>query len=239
MKNDKDKIRGMFRRISSKYDFLNTLLSLNIDTCWRKRAAGFLQGENGYILDLCCGTHKMGMEVLDAGMAFRGIIGVDFCLEMLLEGKKRTEVNSSCMVSVCGDAETLPFKDRAFSGVIMAFGLRNIIEKGQALRECCRVLKEGGSFVILEFSIPDSSLIRPLYLFYFKYILAFVGGMISGDKDAYTYLPDSVMGFSTPDSIRAMLKDAGFSGISSTPLTWGIVTVYAEKKDKANKNLAE
>jgi len=215
----------MFTAIAPRYDFLNHLLSLNIDRSWRRAAVARLGWEArpaGVYLDLCAGTLDLAAE-LARRPGFRGtVLGADFAVPMLVRGKGK----ASRTVSVGADALALPFPDAAFDGALVGFGVRNLADLDAGLVEAARVLKPGARFVILEFATPRFAPLRAAYLFYFRRILPVVGRMVSKHRDAYTYLPESVLDFPSPEALAQRLGAAGFSKVGFELLTGGICAVH-------------
>jgi len=163
------------------------------------------------------------------------IVGVDFSAPMIDLGRKKVagaHVADRVHLSVA-PAEALPFGDRAFDGATVAFGLRNVPERRQALAEMHRILRPGGRAVILEFTTPPGRLFRGLYLWYFHRVLPVIGGCVSGHRPAYSYLPASVAEFPTPRELSAWMEDAGFRGVTYRLLTGGIVAIHVGIKDSA------
>ena len=224
----------MFDRIAPRYDFLNRLLSVGIDTRWRKAAADTL-GLRGAarVLDLCTGTGDLLIEALGRDPQVTGV-GVDLSSQMLVRGvgklERRALLARAAMVS--GDGERLPLKAALFDGALVSFGIRNIGRTDLALRELQRVLKAGGRLVILEFSMPKG-LLGSLYRLYFGRVLPRIGGLVSGDASAYAYLPASVERFHAPGELGALMCEAGFESVSWRPLTGGIAHLHVGNKPKA------
>ena len=221
-------IRDMFDRIAPRYDFLNRLLSLGIDRRWRRFAVSQLGSpDDGTILDIATGTGDMSLEIGRQTNAGVKVVGSDFTQGMLILARKKIAkspyhdrimlLNSSC--------EALPHPSGVFDGVSIAFGIRNVIDRAQGLREMARVLKPGGRGVILEFATPTHRLVRAAYLFYFLKILPWLGGLIS-HRGAYQYLPDSVLEFPNRETFKAMMEEAGFKDVEVFDLTLGIATVH-------------
>ena len=215
----------MFTAIAPRYDFLNHLLSLNVDRSWRRTAVARLGWEarpSGVYLDLCAGTLDLAAE-LARQPGFRGtVLGTDFALPMLALGKSK----APRAVPVGADALALPFPDAAFDGALVGFGVRNLADLDAGLVEAARVLKGGARFVILEFATPRWAPLRAAYLFYFRHVLPAVGRMISKHRDAYTYLPESVLDFPEPEALAARFGAAGFRDVRFERLTGGICAVH-------------
>ena len=204
----------MFSDIAPTYDLLNRLLSFGVDRLWRKRAVASLLrdsvGEEARFLDLATGTADVALEVhRQAGSGAR-VVGVDFAYPMLARGKAKAKKRGGTLSLIQGDGLSLPFRDGAFDGVIIAFGLRNFEDREAGLAEMGRVLKKGGRLVVLEFGHPEG-LFGLLYAFYFRVLLPVVGRLVSAHRSAYNYLPSTVYEF--PRS-RAALGDDARCGLS-------------------------
>jgi len=228
----KDEIQEMFAAISKRYDLLNRLLSLNRDKYWRKIAVSELHLKNGsLVLDLCAGTGDVGIEITRRD-DFRGsVISGDFCREMLKIGVVKCQrLGTNNIEFICVDAEDLPFKDNLFDGVIIAFGIRNVQDKKEALSEISRILQKGGRVVILEFGVPTNRFFKQIYHLYFRKILPSIGRIISRSSTAYSYLPDSVKIFPAREEFAALMQDAGVREVRYFDLTCGIVTIYVGTK---------
>jgi len=223
-------VRDKFASVTKKYDLLNGLLSCYIDHYWRWATTRELdEFKEGPILDLCAGTLPISLEIIR--QAARPLVAVDFCYEMLHYGISRTKGGETEYISpICGDGENLPLPDQRFQGITVAFGVRNLSRVEQGLREMLRVLLPGGKLVILEFSRPKNPLISPIYRLYLHKFLPFMAGIISGDREAYHYLAESIQGFYEPDVLAGMMKDAGFREVKYRPMTMGIVTLYTGRK---------
>jgi demethylmenaquinone methyltransferase/2-methoxy-6-polyprenyl-1,4-benzoquinol methylase len=221
------KIEKMFSAIAPSYDMLNLLLSAGRDRQWRKEGIRKLSPGNGIYLDLACGTCDLALEMRRQG-ADAKIVAADFSHEMLLLGKEK--VNGSNIRIVRGDALSLAFPDDVFTGVTCAYGIRNFENLEKGITEILRVLKPGGRAVILEFTTPSNRLVRAAYLFYFTRILPLIGGIVSGNFEAYSYLPRSAINFPDRNRLLGIFRSAGFAGVEVTPLTFGICDLlYAEK----------
>jgi demethylmenaquinone methyltransferase/2-methoxy-6-polyprenyl-1,4-benzoquinol methylase len=230
-----DSIRKLFGSVAPRYDFLNHLLSLRRDIYWRKKAVGQLAESEGWILDMATGTGDVAIEIIHQYGDGRKVFGLDFS-EPMIRGayqkllKKRL---SGKITLSLGDALYLPFRNSAFSAAIIAFGLRNMQDKEQALSEMIRVTKEGGKVIVLEFTLPRRGLMKALYPIYFKRILPRVGGFISGDQGAYAYLPESVFLFRYAAQYEELMRRSGLERVHSTTLTGGVASIIAGiKKDR-------
>jgi demethylmenaquinone methyltransferase/2-methoxy-6-polyprenyl-1,4-benzoquinol methylase len=223
----------MFDRIAPRYDLLNRLLSAGVDVRWRRKAVDALDlAGPACILDLCTGTADLLIEALGRDPRLRGL-GADLSPQMLARGLRKLERRGMAPRSAlaCGDAERLPLRAGRFDGALVSFGIRNVGDREQALREMIRVLRPGGRLVVLEFSMPPG-LLGTLYRFYFGRVLPLIGGIISGDPGAYSYLPASVAAFPTPDAFGALMEEAGFVAVSWKPLTGGIATLHRGEKPR-------
>jgi demethylmenaquinone methyltransferase/2-methoxy-6-polyprenyl-1,4-benzoquinol methylase len=221
-------IREMFDAIAPRYDLLNRLLSLGIDRRWRTFAVGQLQvPEGGWVLDVATGTGDVALEVAARTPESVRIVGADFTQGMLVRGQEKIARSpfAGRILLVNAPCEALPHPSGLFAGVTIAFGIRNVVDRPAGLREMHRVLKPGGRAVILEFSNPKSPLFRRLYYFYFRRVLPFIGGLFS-HRSAYQYLPDSVLEFPDQERFKAMMAEAGFTGLRHHDLTFGVATVY-------------
>ena len=225
--NKREYVQAMFAEIAPRYDFLNHVLSLNIDKGWRRKALAALQwprSPGGRYLDLCAGTLDVG-AALSRAKGFNGfIIGADFAMPMLQHGASKAR--RSVLAPVNADALSLPIANASLDGAIVAFGIRNVADLDACLREVRRLLRPSARFVILEFSTPSSVLVRTFYQAYFHYVLPFIGRMISGHKSAYTYLPLSVAKFPTRDVLATHMREAGFVNVTWQSLTLGVAAIH-------------
>ena len=216
-------IRDMFSDVAPRYDFLNHLLSGSLDHRWRAAAAGALQAD-GLVLDLCSGTGDQAIALHKRGVQS---IATDFCVPMLaLASAKHRKLASPRPTNVAGDALRLPYPSGRFAGATVAFGLRNVAVLDAALIEIARTLEPGGGLAVLEFAVPTSSLLRQMYLFYFRRILPLIGRMVSSSNRAYSYLPESVLQFPQRNEFLEQLDRAGFEDCTWKDLTGGIVCLY-------------
>ena len=224
-------VREMFTSIAPRYDFLNHLLSLNIDRLWWNRTAGMfagiLQRPNVRILDLCCGTGDMTLALEKRATKSAKILGADFSHAMLQRALPKS--GSGRLHWVEGDALQLPFAACQFHLVTSAFGFRNLSDYDAGLREIARVLCEGGEIGILDFGEPKG-LIGEFYRIYFRRVLPAVGSVVSGVRGPYAYLPASVQRFPAPDQMLERMRQAGFAEVSWTPFTFGIAGLYRGRK---------
>jgi demethylmenaquinone methyltransferase/2-methoxy-6-polyprenyl-1,4-benzoquinol methylase len=235
MKDPEEKkqfVREKFSSISKDYDFLNSLLSLNIDRYWRWVTTRMLREfPEGVVLDLCAGTLPLTLE-LTRQAPKRQVLAVDFCEDMLRAGLKTLpgDDRSRRFQPVCGDGEKIPVAGGSVWGITVAFGVRNLSRTEVGLHEMHRVLKPGGKLLILELSRPQNPLVKPFYNFYLNRLLPKLAGLISGDREAYEYLASSIAGFHEPEELLRMMRQAGFAEAFRRPLSFGIVTIYVGVK---------
>lgn len=227
----KEQMAKMFNNISHRYDFLNHFLSLGIDKLWRKTAIGFLKPlYPQFILDVATGTGDFAIQALNLNP--QKITGIDISEGMLSIGRKKIQkLKLSHRIELLkGDSENLQFADDTFDAVTVGFGVRNFEDLEKGLSEIWRVLKPGAMLVVLEFSRPRRFPMRQLYNFYFKNILPGLGRLISKDKSAYTYLPESVEAFPDGMDFENILNKVGFKETACKPLTFGISSIYTARK---------
>ena len=224
-------VQRTFSQIAPRYDLLNHLLSFNVDRAWRRKAIaalGWEQARQGVYVDLCAGTLDVAAE-LSRRPGFAGrVIGADFAEPMLRAGAGKA--SPAIVSAVAADAVDLPMPDACASGVIVAFGIRNLADLDRGFREVRRVLAPGARFVILEFTTPRSSIVRAAYHLYFHHVLPRIGAIISGHRTAYTYLPRSVAHFPIEDALAARMCAAGFADVQWTALTLGIAAIHVGTK---------
>lgn len=227
----KEQVAQMFNNISPKYDLLNRVLSMGIDISWRKQAVKMLVKEKPkLILDVATGTADFAIEALS--LQPTKIIGVDISEGMLNLGKEKIrKMNLTDKIELqIGDSERLLFEDETFDAVIVSFGVRNFENLEKGLQDICRVLKKGGTLVVLEFSQPQGFIFSRLYNFYSKHILPIIGKLVSKDTSAYTYLPESVKAFPFGEQFLTVMQKVGFSETVCKELTFGISSIYKGKK---------
>lgn len=227
----KEQVALMFNSISGRYDFLNHFLSLGIDKRWRKKAVKILAASKpGLVLDVATGTADFAIQALDAGPL--NVVGVDISEGMLAVGRKKLEEKGLTrkIELRLADSENLPFPDNNFDAVTVGFGVRNFEDLKKGLREINRVLKPGGQLIVLEFSRPARFPFKQVYNLYFKFILPKIGRLVSRDKSAYTYLPESVEAFPDGEKFLAILQETGFKNTACTALTFGVSSIYTAQK---------
>ncbi|MFA9289898.1 MAG: bifunctional demethylmenaquinone methyltransferase/2-methoxy-6-polyprenyl-1,4-benzoquinol methylase UbiE [Solirubrobacteraceae bacterium] len=227
----KTQVETMFDNVAFTYDILNRILSFNIDIYWRNILVDLIKGlKNNKILDIATGTGDLAITI--AKKIKTEVTGFDLSQNMLsVADKKVKKENLSKYVSLIhGDAENMPFNENEYDIVTVSFGVRNFENLDKGLTEIYRVLKLNGSLFILEFSQPENFIFKKLYFFYFTKILPFIGGILSKDKYAYSYLPSSVYNFPHGEQMLAILSKNGFKNTSFKKLTFGIASIYIAKK---------
>jgi demethylmenaquinone methyltransferase/2-methoxy-6-polyprenyl-1,4-benzoquinol methylase len=223
----KEQVARMFDNISHRYDFLNHFLSLGIDKAWRKKAINLLRPlKPRQMLDVATGTGDFALQALSLNPD--KITGVDISDGMLQVGRKKMQDRKVAdkIVLQLADSENLPFEENKFDAVTVGFGVRNFEHLERGLEEIFRVLRPGGVAVILEFSRPRKFPFKQGYNFYFKFILPKIGRIVSSDKTAYTYLPESVEAFPDGEDFLRILRDVGFKQTQCKSLTFGVSSIY-------------
>ena len=222
----------MFSGIAGKYDFLNHFLSLNIDKGWRRKVRQKLEpvlnDSNAVVLDVACGTGDLSFELQHDAKA--RVIGTDFCRPMLAVAADRGNKSGSPIPFVEADAMNLSFPADSFDALTIAFGLRNLPNFANGLKELHRVIKPGGQIAVLEFSSPVVPGFRQVFNFYFNQVLPRIGGLVSGSRGAYEYLPDSVSKFPAQKALVELMRETGFTSVEYTNLTGGIAAIHTGVK---------
>lgn len=225
-------IRKMFEDIAFSYDLQNSILSLRRDVAWRKVLVRSLRiPSKCTILDAATGTGEVTIEIVRQKPGVT-VVGTDISLRMLAIGGrkvKQRKMENRVHLSL-GDCRRLPFPGASFAAVSMAFGIRNIDERMQVLREFLRVLKPGGQLLIMEFGYPEDRLLRMLYELYFNHVLPPLGNWLSRTDYAYSYLVESVQSFPDEEAFLGEIEEAGFTGLSVRKLTFGIARIYSGSK---------
>lgn len=224
----------LFNSIARTYDSLNHWLSLGVDKSWRRRSLRWIVDPSApqQILDIACGTGDYSIAIARRAHPDTVVTGVDLTEAMLqvMRSKVEKEGLVGRIVAEQGNAEAMRFADNRFDRTTIAFGIRNFEHREQALREILRVLKPGGRLVILELSVPSNPLLRWCYNLYFTRLLPAIGGMVSGDKAAYRYLPASVLSFPNKREWMETMRRCGFRNVSHRAYTLGICRLYIGEK---------
>ncbi len=225
-------VASMFSRIATRYDLLNRLMSLGQDQSWRRRMAELAQlPANGLVLDLATGTGDVGLALLERYPDAK-VIGADFALPMMQVGQQKIGA-STPLYFVDADALALPFAANQFDSLLHAFLMRNIADIRAGWKEQWRVLKPGGRLVCLEIVGPTSTLIRGGYQLFFEKLVPKLGQLFSGDAEAYTYLPQSVLRFPPPKIISKLMRESGFVNVYYQPVMLGSITIHVGQKPES------
>lgn len=221
-------VEDMFDAVAPRYDLLNRILSFGIDRYWRSRAVRLLADEQPErVLDVATGTADLAIKI-ERALHPRNVVGVDLSEEMLAYGRAKIERQglSSRIALQQADAEDLPFADDTFDAAFVAFGVRNFEDLSAGLRDIRRVLRPGGTLVVLEFSQPRTPVVKQLYSWYSHHVLPRIGGLLSPNEGAYEYLPNSVEAFPDGADFLTRLSDSGYTDLLWQPLTFGIASLY-------------
>jgi demethylmenaquinone methyltransferase/2-methoxy-6-polyprenyl-1,4-benzoquinol methylase len=222
-------VQNMFDRIAGRYNLMNRLMTFGQDVSWRKfvvKQANLKAGNK--MLDLATGTGDIAFEALKTAPNLQ-VVGGDFSLGMMIEGQKQPFGDQ---VQWSGtDALNLPFADNTFDALTAGYLMRNVIDIPRAFSEQLRVLKPGGRVVILDTSPPPNNILRPFILIHLKYVIPMLGRMISGNADAYNYLPESTQKFKTADELAALMHDAGFTNVQYKTFMFGTMAVHWGEKN--------
>ena len=229
-----EKIQQLFDSIAKDYDKLNHILSLGVDRRWRKRALKWIidGNEDKSVLDLACGTGDFSLEIARHSGDGTRVCGLDLSEGMLeVMRRKVSQAGLSGRISVeQGNCEAMRYADASFDRATIAFGIRNFENRELSLKEILRVLKPGGRLVILELSVPSNPVLSWFYCLYFKTILPWIGGLVSGEKTAYSYLPASVLNFPKKEEWMATMRACGYNNVMHKSFTFGICRMYIGEK---------
>lgn len=223
----RENVWKMFDEISPTYDRTNRIISFGMDQRWRNRVAEYLPPQkNLKILDLATGTGDQALALIKSQASIDSITGIDLSSEMLAIAKKKIPTK---MQFLTADAEKLPFKAMSFDAATFSFGIRNVTDPLKSLKSIYRVLKPKGRCLILEFSLPPWPL-RSFFLFYLRYVLPIIAGMISKKRSAYQYLNRTIEHFPCGKEFCLLMKEAGFERLKQVPMNLGSVTLYIGEK---------
>ncbi len=222
-------VRAMFDSIAPRYDLLNSVLSFAIHSRWRvyaSRCAALKEGDAA--LDVCCGTGDFARELRRRAGRSGRVVGIDFSLPMLRAGRAKAETEK--VATAQADALRLPFPENVFNAATVGFGLRNVADPASALCEMARVVKPSGRVVVMEFAEPKGRFMQALYRVYSLRVMPVIGGLISGRREAYSYLPESVARWKSRQELCDLMRKAGLSEVRTRDLTFGIVCVHTGTK---------
>lgn len=218
-------VEKMFNDIAPTYDKLNHILSLNVDKSWRRKAVKHIVSRKPQrVLDIACGTGDFTIALAQAGVP--ELLGVDISEGMLEVGRRKVADLGLNIEMRVDDSEQLSLADDSVDAVSVAFGVRNFEHLQQGLNEMHRVIRPGGEVCVVELSVPQNPILLWGYKLYFLHVLPFFGGLISGNKGAYKYLPASVLNFPKPDAFCQMLRDAGFREVKARSFTFGLCRMF-------------
>lgn len=225
-------VRGMFNDIAPTYDRLNHILSFDIDKLWRKRVVRIIKRLGAkHIMDMATGTGDLAIAMARK-IEGSTIYGADFSSEMLAVAKQKIErlgLSERISLTEC-NAENIPLEDEAVDAATVAFGVRNFEHQKEALTEIMRTIRKDGHLIVLEFSNPRCTFVRWCYRFYSHYILSAIGRLVSKHATAYSYLPDSIDKFASPEAFTALLKEVGFASVERKSQSMGIAHIYIAHK---------
>ncbi len=233
-KTKSEEVREMFDNIAPTYDSLNHILSFSIDKIWRRRVVKIVKAENPEaILDVATGTGDLAIA-LAKGNPQAKVVGLDPSEGMLSVAERKIEAKGleGQVVLRCGAAESLAESDSSFDVVTVAFGVRNFGDLKEGLGQMIRSLKPGGKLVVLEFAVCDNWFVGPLYRLYSKWVMPFIGGLLSRDKKAYTYLPESIEEFERPAQFLSLMQECGLEGCYNRAQFWGVAQIYVGEVKK-------
>jgi demethylmenaquinone methyltransferase/2-methoxy-6-polyprenyl-1,4-benzoquinol methylase len=228
-----DYVLNQFDRIAARYDLTNDVISLGMHRLWKAKAVSSLIGnKSGKYLDVCTGTGDLALTIASRLNSGGQVVGLDFSANMLSVASSRANNAQAkgainCMVAFSqGDAQNLPFDDNSFDGAIISFGLRNLTNLSCGLSEMARVVKPGGRVVNLDLGHPTLPLFAPFFLTYFRHVVPVIGDLLQKDKQAYTYLPESLNTYPKPDKISELFSEAGLKNVQYLPLALGSVALH-------------
>lgn len=231
--NDKKESWKIFEKIALRYDLANRILSLGLDTMWRKRMAEFLPEKNELIhADIATGTADVIIALRQSSTKIIESIGIDKSPKILMLAEKKILKHhffSTTLLKI-GDGEKIPLKEKSCDVATLSFGIRNFASVEKGLSELSRILRKKGKAIILEFSTPKNRIIRAGYFFYLSTIVPVLGGIISGSFSSYRYLNQTIKQFPSGKDFTALMQSNGFTKVIAVPLLWGGVTIYVGEK---------
>lgn len=226
-------VKDTFNSIARRYDLMNTLMSLGMDKGWRRLVAQRVGAAPGkQVLDVCCGTGQLSLELAKAVGSSGGIIGLDFSENMLQVAREQLEKSRFAQVVtfIQGDAMSLPFADACFDGATVGWGLRNLPDLRQGIQEMARVVRPGGKVVSLDMAKPTMPLFKQGYWFYFEKLVPWMGNLMAGKESAYRYLHDSALQFPAQHELAAIFSESGLINTGYKNLAGGVVAIVEGMK---------
>jgi demethylmenaquinone methyltransferase/2-methoxy-6-polyprenyl-1,4-benzoquinol methylase len=223
-------VRTMFDRIVPRYDLMNHLMTFGMDIRWRKMVARRAAAMGDRVLDVACGTGDVALAIHDAGA--HEVVGLDFSPVMIEAAEAKARARNAPVDFLVGDAMHLPFGDGTFDACTVSFGLRNMPDYQAAVAEMTRVLRSGGRFICLEMTPFRTPVLSSIFSFYFEQFVPLVGGILSGDRTAYRYLPKSVAAFPSSTELVMLMRRAGLTNTHVTMLGGGTVAIHTGVKEK-------
>ena len=223
-------IKQIFSTVAPYLDSLSSGFSFGLDHLWRARTvadSGIRKGSQ--VLDVCTGTGELAFQLARVVGPSGSVTGADFCEEMLVRARNKSNGHYPNITFICSDAKSLPFPDKTFDAVTVAFGMRNIPDTALALAEIRRVMKPGGTFVCLELTRPERAWFRALYEWYVFKVMPFIGNIVVKTAAPYLYLPRSIKAFYPPEEFRRIIAACGFTSVSVDSLSMGIATLFRAK----------
>ncbi len=228
----KAEVRAMFDRITPRYDLMNRIMTGGMDERWRKRVArlAIASAPDGHpdVLDMATGTGDLAFAIAAAGA--KRVVGLDFSTAMIAEAQRKAAERPGNIEFVVGDAMNPPFPEGSFDACTVSFGLRNMPDYDEAIRSMTRMLRPGGTFICLEMTPFHRPFVGPLFQFYFKRVMPLVGGVLSGSKSAYSYLPESVDNFPNANDLADRMRAAGLEDVTYALLGFGTVAIHTGKR---------
>ena len=226
---NKDRVRDLFDSISKKYDITNSIISLGLESIWRRQFLKKINSSDSKILDVCCGTGTSTYQIWSKARRAR-VSGIDFSDGMTGIARSKYRENAN-LFFYSGDACNLEFTDSTFDCITIVFGIRNILEREKALKEFYRVTKQSGRIIILEFNYIEKGFFSHLFKFYLRRIMPFMGGLITRDRRAYRYLARTIKDFPDPECFKGLMENAGWKSVDHSPLTCGICNIFIGSKE--------
>lgn len=226
--SSKHDVQQMFDTIVPRYDLMNHVMTFGMDFRWRKRVAKLASqtatGPSDFVVDVACGTGDVAFEIERIGVPL--VTGLDYSGGMIAQAQKKAEKRRSEVSFLEGDAMHMPFKDGIASAATISFGMRNLPDYAAGVREMARIVRPGGKVICLEATPYDHPVLKHPFNFYFHRVLPLIGKMLTGEYEAYKYLPDSVKNFPGPDEFAQTFRDAGLVDVSVTRLGFGSVALH-------------